>query len=64
MLVRVLQDFIDKSESAKKNKEVIRTVNEEFTVSKERFNEILKVGNFIEEVKKEEVKKKITKPKK
>ena len=35
----------------------IREIGEEFVVSKERYDEILKVGKFVEEVKEEEIKK-------
>lgn len=41
----------------------IREIGEEFVVSKERYDEILKVGKFVEEVK-EEVKEEIKKPNK
>lgn len=34
----------------------IREIGEEFVVSKERYDEILKVGKFVEEVKEEEKK--------
>lgn len=45
MRARVLEKFMD----LKNNR--IRTEDEVFVLTKERFNEILKVGKFIEEVK-------------
>ncbi|MFY0758735.1 hypothetical protein AB1K32_07630 [Metabacillus dongyingensis] len=51
MKVKVLKDFIDKLESENQNKEVLRAVGEEFTVSKARFDEIKSKGDFIKEVK-------------
>ena len=44
MKVKTIVRFRD----LKENK--IREIGEEFTVSKERYDEILKVGNFVEEV--------------
>lgn len=45
MRARVLEKFMD----LKNNR--IRTEDEVFVLTKERFDEILKVGKFIEEVK-------------
>ena len=47
MKVKVLVKFRDKKTGK------IRQKDDIFTVSKERFAEILKVGNFVEEVKAE-----------
>jgi hypothetical protein len=49
--VKVTKNFVDKVESEKAKREVLRTVGEEFTVSKERFDEITRKGDFIKEVK-------------
>ena len=57
MLARVLKNFIDKVETELSGNEVLRTVGEEFTVSRPRFDDIIKVGKFVEEVKKAEPKK-------
>lgn len=48
MKVRTIVRFNDKKEG------VTREIGDEFTVSKARFAEILKVGPFVEEVKAEE----------
>lgn len=48
MKVKTLVRFIDKKEG------VTREIGDEFTVSKARYNEILKVGPFVEEVPKED----------
>lgn len=42
----------------------IREIGEEFVVSKERYDEILKVGKFVEEVKEEVKEEEIKKPNK
>lgn len=47
MKAKVISSFKDK-ETGK-----VRKVGEEFTCTKKRFNEILSVGNFVEEVKEE-----------
>lgn len=47
MKVKVLKKFKDKKTGK------VRHVDEIFTVSKERYEEILKVGELIEEVKEE-----------
>lgn len=47
MRVKTVVRFIDKKES------VTREIGDEFTCSKARFAEILKVGPFVEEVKAE-----------
>lgn len=44
MKVRTIVRFNDKKEGK------LREIGEEFTVSKARYNEILKVGPFVEEV--------------
>ena len=41
-----------------------REIGEEFVVSKERYDEILKVGKFVEEVKEEVKEEEIKKPNK
>ena len=46
MKVRVLRDFYDKA-----NDEVLRKAGDEFVISQERFEEILSVGDFVEEIK-------------
>lgn len=51
MKVRVLKNFVDKVESRIQNEEVFRTVGDVFTVSKDRFEEIKKAGDYVEEVK-------------
>ncbi|CAM3678577.1 hypothetical protein GCM10009865_47570 [Aeromicrobium ponti] len=51
MKVRVLKNFVDLVESKIQNKEVFRAVDDVFTVSKDRFDEIKKAGDFIEEIK-------------
>lgn len=51
MKVKVLSNFVDRVESEIQNKEVFRAVGEEFTVSKTRFDEIKRAGDFVEEVK-------------
>lgn len=48
MKVRVIRDFYDKA-----NDEVLRKVGDEFVISQERFEEILSVGDFVEEIKEE-----------
>jgi hypothetical protein len=58
MKVKVLIDFVDIVESKIQNKEVFRAVGDEFTVSKDRFDEIKRAGDFVKEVKaKSEAKK-------
>lgn len=42
----------------------LREIGEEFVVSKERYDEILKVGKFVEEVKEEVKEEEIKKPNK
>jgi glutamate formiminotransferase len=59
MKVKVLNNFVDKVESAIQNKEVFRAVGEEFTVSKARFDEIKKAGEFVAEVKSKSEPKKV-----
>lgn len=49
MKVRTIKRFIDKKES------VAREVGDEFTCTKKRYEEILKVGKFVEEIKENEV---------
>jgi hypothetical protein len=51
MKVKVLKNFVDKVESQIQNEEVFRAVGDVFTVSKSRFDEIKKAGDFVEEVK-------------
>jgi hypothetical protein len=51
MKAKVLNNFVDKVESKIQNKEVFRAVGDMFTVSKYRFEEIKKAGDFVEEVK-------------
>ncbi|MBT2656622.1 hypothetical protein J7E81_15490 [Bacillus sp. ISL-18] len=51
MKVKVLKNFVDLVESKIQNEEVFRAVGDEFTVSKDRFDEIKKAGDFIEEIK-------------
>jgi uncharacterized protein YqgV (UPF0045/DUF77 family) len=51
MKVRVLSNFVDKVESEIQKKEVFRTVGDMFTVTKTRFDEIKRAGDFVEEVK-------------
>lgn len=46
MKVKVLRDFYDKA-----NNEVLRRAGDEFVVSQERFEQILSVGDFVEEIK-------------
>lgn len=50
MKVRVTTKFIDKEATAKKGEPVVRKVGEEYSVSKERYEEIQKAGNFVEKV--------------
>ena len=55
MKVRVIRDFYDKA-----NDEVLRKAGDEMVISQERYDEILSVGDFVEEIKeesKEETKK-------
>ena len=56
MKVRVIRDFYDKA-----NDEVLRKAGEELVISQERFEEILSVGDFVEEIKetKKSTKKKV-----
>lgn len=56
MKVRVIRDFYDKA-----NDEVLRKAGDEIVVNQERFEEILSVGDFVEEIKEES--KKSTKKK-
>lgn len=49
MKVKVLRNFYDKA-----NNEVLRKAGDELVISQERFEEILSVGNFVEEIKKVE----------
>lgn len=58
MKARVKKKFIDKVESAEKGKEIIRKVRDEFTLSRERFEEIQRAGDFVEEVKEKPASKK------
>jgi hypothetical protein len=51
MKVRVLSNFVDKVESEIQKKEVLRSVGDEFTVTKTRFDEIKRAGDFVKEVK-------------
>jgi uncharacterized protein YqgV (UPF0045/DUF77 family) len=51
MKVRVLSNFVDKVESEIQKKEVFRTVGDMFTVTKTRFDEIKRAGDFVEEIK-------------
>lgn len=51
MKVRVINNFVDKVESEIQKKEVFRTVGDMFTVTKTRFDEIKRAGDFVEEVK-------------
>lgn len=46
MKVKVTNKFVDNAEG-----EVLRKVGDEFTVSKERFEEIERAGDFVKEVK-------------
>ena len=56
MKVRVIRDFYDKA-----NDEVLRKAGDELVISQERFEEILSVGDFVEEIKetKKSTKKKV-----
>ena len=56
MKVRVIRDFYDLA-----NNDTLRKVGDEFIVSQERFEEILSVGDFVEEIKetKKSTKKKV-----
>ncbi|MBT2723053.1 hypothetical protein [Bacillus sp. ISL-46] len=58
MKVKVLINFVDLVESKIQNEEVFRAVGDEFTVSKDRFDEIKKAGAYIEEIKTKEIKAK------
>ena len=49
MKVRTIKRFIDKKEG------VTREAGDEFTCSKKRYEEILKVGELVEEIKENEV---------
>jgi len=51
MKVKVTNNFIDKAESESQGKEVFRKIGDEFTISKERFDEIASAGEFVKEVK-------------
>ena len=46
MKVRVTRDFYDLA-----NNDTLRKVGDEFIVSQERFEEILSVGDFVDEIK-------------
>ena len=50
MKVKVKIRFIDKVASEKAGKTIVRKVGEEFSVSKERFEEIKAAGDFVEKV--------------
>ena len=56
MKVRVIRDFYDLA-----NSDTLRKAGDEFIVSQERFEEILSVGDFVEEIKetKKSTKKKV-----
>ena len=56
MKVRVTRDFYDLA-----NNDTLRKLGDEFIVSQERFEEILSVGDFVEEIKetKKSTKKKV-----
>ena len=56
MKVRVTRDFYDLA-----NNDTLRKVGDKFIVSQERFEEILSVGDFVEEIKetKKSTKKKV-----
>ena len=56
MKVRVTRDFYDLA-----NNDTLRKVGDEFIVNQERFEEILSVGDFVEEIKetKKSTKKKV-----
>lgn len=56
MKVRVIRDFYDKA-----NDEVLRKAGDEMVISQERYDEILSVGDFVEEIKetKKSTKKKV-----
>ena len=56
MKVRVTRDFYDLA-----NNDTLRKVGDEFIASQERFEEILSVGDFVEEIKetKKSTKKKV-----
>lgn len=51
MKAKVTKDFVDKVESAIQDKEVFRKTGDEFNVSKERFDEIQRHGEYLKEVK-------------
>ena len=51
MKAKVITNFVDRIESAEQGKEVLRKVGDEFALSKERFEEIVRAGNFVKEVK-------------
>ena len=51
MKVKVITNFVDRIESVEQGKEVLRKVGDEFTLSKERFEEIVRSGDFVKEVK-------------
>lgn len=52
MKARVIRDFYDKA-----NDEVLRKAGDELVISQERFEEILSVGDFVEEIKEDKPKK-------
>ena len=56
MKVRVTRDFYDLA-----NNDTLRKAGEELVISQERFEEILSVGDFVEEIKetKKSTKKKV-----
>lgn len=56
MKVRVTRNFYDKA-----NDKVLRKAGDELVISQERFEEILSVGDFVEEIKetKKSTKKKV-----
>ena len=51
MKAKVITNFVDRIESAEQGKEVLRKVGDEFTLSKERFEEIERAGDYVKEVK-------------
>lgn len=51
MKVKVTNNFFDKVEGESQGKEVLRAKGDEFTISKERFDEIAAHGDYVKEVK-------------
>jgi hypothetical protein len=51
MKAKVTTNFVDRIESAEQGKEVLRKVGDEFILSKERFEEIERAGDFVKEIK-------------